>query len=92
MDKLNSVIDAWADISREMILSARKVIDDVLCIRAQECFEQPDWLEIMESDGARFEDGERVGWVMDSVKRGLSEKSAGVVYQVRLVSSLSGSR
>lgn len=88
MDKLNSVIDAWADISREMILSARKVIDDVLCVRAQECFEQPDWLEIMESDGARFEDGERVGWVMDSVKRGLSEKSAGIVYQVCFSPSL----
>lgn len=86
MDKLILVIDAWADISREMILSARKVIDDVLCVKAQECFEQPDWLEIMESDGARFEDAERVGWVMESVKRGLSEKSAGMVYQVRFLS------
>ena len=86
MDKLNSVIDAWADISREMILSARKVIDDVLCVTALECFEQPDWLEIMESDGARFEDAERVGWVMESVKRGLSEKSAGMVYQVCFLS------
>lgn len=82
MEKLNVVIDAWADVSREMVLAARKVIDDVLCIRAEECFEQQEWLDLMESDGARFEDTEQVGLVMDAVKRGLSERSAGMVYQV----------
>jgi hypothetical protein len=82
MEKLNAVIDAWADTSREMVLSARKVIDDVLCVRAEECFEIEEWVEILESDGGRFEDGEKVGWVMDSVRRGLSERSAGMVYQV----------
>lgn len=83
MNKLNAVIDAWADISREMVLTARKTIDDVLCSQAEECFEQSEWLELMEADGARPEDEERVGWVMDSVKRGISEKCAGMVYQVR---------
>lgn len=42
-----------------------------------------EWKDLMESDGVRFEDGDRVGWVMDSVKRGLNEKNAGMVYQVR---------
>ncbi|KAF7970942.1 hypothetical protein HWV62_22596 [Athelia sp. TMB] len=87
MEKLNVVIDAWADVSREMVLAARKVIDDALCMKAEECFEMPEWLELMESDGARFEDEEQVGLVMDAVKRGLSEQSAGMVYQV-LVSSI----
>jgi len=85
MEKLNAVIDAWADTSREMVLSARKVIDDVLCVRAEECFAMGEWVEILESDGGRFEDGEKVGWVMDSVRRGLSERSAGIAYQVRFL-------
>jgi hypothetical protein len=67
-----------------MVLSARKVIDDVLCVRAEECFEMGEWAEVLESDGGRFEDGEKVGWVLNSVRRGLSEKSAKIVYLVRL--------
>ena len=82
MSKLNSVMDTWADTTREMILSARKVIDDTICARAEECFEQSDWLEIMEANGARFEDGEKVDYVMSSVKRGLALGNAGRVYQV----------
>ncbi|EPQ52000.1 hypothetical protein GLOTRDRAFT_140479 [Gloeophyllum trabeum ATCC 11539] len=87
IEKLKTIIDAWADISRDMVLSARKVMDEVLCNQAEECFEQPEWLELMEADGVRFEDGERVGIVMDSVLRGLNEKNAGLVYQT-LVSSI----
>ena len=66
-----------------MIVSARKVIDDVLCMKADECFEQSEWLAIMEADGAHFEDGERVEWVMEAVRRGISEKNAASLYQVR---------
>lgn len=80
--KLNGVIEPWAEISKEMILSARKVIDDVLCTKADECFEQSEWLAIMEGDGARFEDGEQVEWVMEAVRRGMNEKNAGLLYQV----------
>src|ERR1700691_1797096 len=66
MEKLNAVIDTWADTSREMVLSARKLIDDVLCVRAEECFEMGEWVKILESDGGRFEDGEKVGglWIV----------------------------
>jgi BTB/POZ domain len=87
LKKLNTVIDAWADASREMITAARKTIDDVLCSQAEECFEQPEWLEILETDGVGFEDGEKVEWVMDAVKRGITEKNAPMVYQV-IVSSI----
>jgi len=82
MDKLNAVIDAWADTVREMILSARKVIDEILCVRSEECFEREEWVEILEGDGVRFDDAAKVKWVMDSVRRGSSERCAGMVYQV----------
>ena len=68
---------------RDMVLAARKTIDDVVCTQAAECFEQPEWLEIMEADGVRFEDGEKVEMLLDSLRRGLSEKNAPMVYQVR---------
>jgi hypothetical protein len=60
MDKLNVVIDGWADTAREMILSARKVIDEVLCVRSEECFEREEWVEILEGDGMGFDDAEKV--------------------------------
>lgn len=80
--KLESVIEPWAEVSREMVIAARKTIDEVLATQAEKCFEQDEWLAIMEADGARFEDGERVEWVMESVVRGISEKNAGALYQV----------
>lgn len=83
LEKLQGNIDAWADVSREMVLSARKAIERVLCDQAEECFEQPDWLEIVEDDGQRFEDAESVTLIMDAVKKGLADKNAPMVYQVR---------
>ncbi|KAG1802193.1 uncharacterized protein HD556DRAFT_804955 [Suillus plorans] len=79
--KLDSVIDAWADTSREMVLQARKAIDECLVSQSVECFEQDDWLQVMEADGERFDDGERVTWVMEAIKRGMVEKHAGTMYQ-----------
>lgn len=87
MKKLEGTSEPWAEISRDMLLAARKTIDDVLCNQAVECFEQDEWLEIMEADGAHFEDGERVEWVMDSIRRGMNEKNAAMLYQT-LVSSI----
>ncbi|KAF9038308.1 hypothetical protein BDZ89DRAFT_1090557 [Hymenopellis radicata] len=87
LNKLTNVIDAWADSVRDYILNGRKTIDSVFAGSSEACFSQPDWLELMESDGVRFEDGERVEWVMASVKRGLNDKNAALVYQT-LVSSI----
>ncbi|PCH39473.1 hypothetical protein WOLCODRAFT_167980 [Wolfiporia cocos MD-104 SS10] len=85
--KLDKMVDAWCDIPKDMVLSARRVMDEVLCSQAELCFEQPDWLDIMEADGAHFEDAERVELVMDSVRRGMNEKNAAMLYQT-LVSSI----
>lgn len=82
LEKVKDAIEPWAAVSKEMILAARKTIDDVLCTQAEQCFEQSEWLTIMEADGARFEDGERVEWIMEAVRRGMNEKNAGMLYQV----------
>ncbi|TBU54025.1 hypothetical protein BD310DRAFT_961704 [Dichomitus squalens] len=81
LKKLDTVIETWGETVRDMVLSARKTIDDVVCSRAVECFEQPEWIEIMEADGVRFEDGEKVEMLLDSLRRGLNEKNAAMAYQ-----------
>lgn len=86
LGRIDGVIDAWADVVRDMLLAARRTVDRVLCDQAEACFEQPDWLEIVEEDGARFDDAEHVGWIMDAVQRGLADKNGAMVYQVRLMS------
>ncbi|KAL5496017.1 hypothetical protein ACEPAH_3110 [Sanghuangporus vaninii] len=86
--KLLNVRDAWGEGVRDMVLTARGFIDRVLCDEAEKCFNEREWVDIMEHDGmGRFEDGERVEWSMEAVKRGVSESNAGVLYQT-LVSSI----
>ncbi|KAI0739276.1 hypothetical protein C8Q80DRAFT_1112299 [Daedaleopsis nitida] len=81
LKKLDTSIDTWSDAVRDMVMTARKTIDDVVASQAAECFEQPKWLEIMEADGVRFEDGEKVEMLLDSLRRGLNEKNAAMAYQ-----------
>ncbi|KAM5531560.1 hypothetical protein V8D89_014780 [Ganoderma adspersum] len=88
LKKLDSIIDNWSDTVREMVNSARKTIDDVVCSQAAECFEQPEWIEIMEADGGRFDDSEKVEMLLDSLRRGLNEKNAPMAYQVLVDSVL----
>ena len=82
LSKLGNQIEPWADTVRDMILTARKAIDDVMARDAEACFNTPEWLEIMENDGDRFEDSERVEWAMGSVLRGVKETFAPSLYQV----------
>ena len=82
LKKLSNISDLWSDGVRELVLSARKTIDEVLCNQADECFEQPEWVEFMTGDGARFDDADKAEWVMESVKRGLNEQNSPLVYQV----------
>ncbi|CDO76795.1 hypothetical protein BN946_scf184978.g24 [Trametes cinnabarina] len=86
--KLDNVSEPWAETVRDMILAARKTIDDVAASQAADCFEQPEWLEIMEADGVRFEDGERVEMLLESIRRGLNEKNAAIAYQALVDSVL----
>jgi hypothetical protein len=80
--KLANQIEPWADIVKDMILTARKGIDEVLAQDAEACFSGEDWLEIMENDGVAFEDGERVEWVLAATLRGVKEAFAPTLYQV----------
>ena len=82
LEKLASQIEPWADTVKDMVLMARKAIDDVLAREAEACFNAEEWMAIMENDGARFEDGERVEWAMAAVLRGAKEPFAPSLYQV----------
>jgi hypothetical protein len=81
--RLDTVNDQWQDTVHELIVKARKTIDECLDDQAETAFEQQEWLEIMDSDGAQFQDMDRVTWIMDSVIRGLKDTNAPLVYQVR---------
>ncbi|KAF9553521.1 hypothetical protein CPC08DRAFT_226217 [Agrocybe pediades] len=87
LSKLGSVIEPWGDTVREMVLQARRGMDELICKESEACFNADEWMEIMENNGVRFEDGERVEWVMAAVMRGLKEASAPSLYQT-LVSSI----
>lgn len=82
--KLNKINDAWGPSVRDMVTTARGFIDSCLAKEAEQCFKEPEWVDLMNNDGmGRFEDGERVEWVMEAVRRGWSESNAGMLYQVR---------
>ncbi|KAG5719893.1 hypothetical protein E4T56_gene5072, partial [Termitomyces sp. T112] len=85
--RLGAVIDAWSGDVKEMILVARKTIDECVCSQSEACFSSPEWNDIMERDGVAFEDAERVEWIMASVSRGVNERNAAPLYQT-LVSSI----
>ena len=87
LGKLGVVIEPWGDISKEMILNARRTIDDVLCKESEACFNSDEWMELMEADGVRFEDGEKVEWSMAAVLRGVKDAYAASLYQVSLYSN-----
>lgn len=82
LKKLGNVVDTWGDVVREMVGLAKKNVEEVICARCKEVFEQPEWMELMESDGDGFEDMERVEWIMQAVGKGVNERNAGMLYQV----------
>ena len=57
-------------------------------LETEQCFEQAEWLAIIEADGAHFEDGEKVEQIMEALRRGLNEKNAAQLYQVSFTSCL----
>jgi hypothetical protein len=90
VSKLEGSKDDWVDGVREMVMQAQKKIDEVLCTQTDLCFEQQEWLEIMDSNGLRFGDREKLEWIMEAIRRGLKDTNAGNVYQVRAPSSSVG--
>ncbi|KAJ7649609.1 hypothetical protein B0H17DRAFT_1338695 [Mycena rosella] len=79
--RLAPLVDAWADVVRPLIDAGRSGVDAVLGGQTAAVLGEKDWAAIMSSDGVRFEDGERVEWVMRGVVRGANETNAGRVYQ-----------
>ena len=83
LKKLSSIRDVWGDTVKDMILAARSFVNCALCSEAEKVFNEKDWVDIMENDGmGRFEDGERVEWVMDSIRRGMNDNNVVKLYQV----------
>ncbi|KAI0314558.1 hypothetical protein OF83DRAFT_1063636 [Amylostereum chailletii] len=87
LTKLDAIIDPWADVVRDMILDARKVIDNVLTSKPEECFDQEEWVSLMETDGVRFDDEETLDQIMKALHRGFNDKTAALLYQ-GIVSSI----
>ena len=83
LSKLKGSKDDWVDGVRDMLLQAQKKIDEILCTQTDICFEQQEWLEILDSDGLRFGDREKLEWIMEAIMRGLKDNNAGNVYQVQ---------
>ncbi|KAJ7718715.1 hypothetical protein DFH07DRAFT_331648 [Mycena maculata] len=79
--RLASLVDPWADVVRPLIDAGRKHVDSVMGGETAAVLGEREWVSIMEGDGVRFEDGERVEWVCRSVVRGTTEANAGRVYQ-----------
>ena len=83
LKKLSSVRDGWGDTIKDMILTARSFVDSALCSEEDKVFNEKDWFDIMENGGMRiFGDGERVEWVMDSIRRGMNDNNVVKLYQV----------
>ncbi|KAF8320431.1 hypothetical protein DL93DRAFT_2052982 [Clavulina sp. PMI_390] len=70
-----------AESIRELVLAARNKIDEVLCAHLDEALEQEEWLALLENDGAGFNDTDQVALIMSSIKRGLTDSNAPMVYQ-----------
>lgn len=85
--KLSSNSEPPAEAVKDLMLQARKKIDEVLCNHLRDFFEQPEWVGLLESDAAGFGDMEKFDLVLESIRRGLADPNAGHVYQT-LVSSV----
>ncbi|KAH0836364.1 hypothetical protein J3R83DRAFT_7935 [Lanmaoa asiatica] len=85
---LFATINAWTDVTSEVVATVQKTANDFLKKESEVCFEQTEWVEMLEGNGIRFEDEERVGWAMEVFKRGMSEQYVAIVYQVFMSSTL----
>lgn len=82
LQKLERMVDVWASNAREYILAGRRAVDDCLASQSEVCFMQEEWNEIMENNAIRFDDGDKLEWIVDALKRGVSDKNAATLYQV----------
>jgi hypothetical protein len=76
LNMLGVVIEPWGDVLREVILIARKTIDEVLFKESE------SWMELVAADGVKFKHGEEDEWAMTAVLRGVKEVYTASLYQV----------
>ena len=82
--KLNTVVETWDDTMRDMVLVARKTLDNVMSSQAAECFEQKDWVDITMANRVQCEDGKMVEMFLELLRRGLNDKNMAMAYQVHI--------
>lgn len=82
LTKLGPNSEPAAEAVKDLMLQARKHIDEVLCRSLEEFFEQPEWVALLENEASQFGDMEKFNQVLESIKRGLADTNAGPVYQV----------
>lgn len=81
--KLGTNSEPPAEAVKDLMNQARKKIDEVLCTSLEEFFDQPEWVALLESDGMGFGEMDKFDLVLDSIKRGMADNTAGQIYQVR---------
>ncbi|KAH7320435.1 hypothetical protein B0J17DRAFT_685204 [Rhizoctonia solani] len=86
LNRLSLTLEPPVEAVKDLMLQERKTIDKVLCNNLHNFLEQPEWVTLLESDDAAFDDFDKVDLILDSIGRGLTGHNAGLVYQ--LVSSV----
>ena len=57
MVKIRAIIEPWGDTVRDMLVAARKAIDETIYKELETCFESAEWMEVMEGDGRLINSG-----------------------------------
>ncbi|CAE6345365.1 unnamed protein product [Rhizoctonia solani] len=81
LNKLFSNSKSPAQAVKDLMLQARKKIDEVLCNNLCDVLEEPEWISLLESDAAGFGDMDKFDLVLASIRRGLAGQNAGQIYQ-----------
>ncbi|EKM49665.1 uncharacterized protein PHACADRAFT_33234 [Phanerochaete carnosa HHB-10118-sp] len=82
--KIEGVEEPWADVSRELLLTAASKISQVLCDQSAECFQQEKWLDLMDAYGEDVERDKKLGQITSAIRRGLNDSNASKLYQSML--------
>ncbi|CUA75587.1 Mediator of RNA polymerase II transcription subunit 5 [Rhizoctonia solani] len=81
LNKLFSNSNSPAEAVKDLMLQARKKIDEVLCNNLCDVLQEPEWIGLLESDAAGFGDMDKFDLVLASIRRGLANRNAGQIYQ-----------
>lgn len=88
LHQLHNLAAAWTDTVKNMIITVRDMLDEVLLAQPEFCFECEEWMEIMHADRiGRTEEiqikEEETKWVFDAISRTSRKNEARELYKVR---------